>query len=78
MILQCTSSPWLETPFEVFDQGVITPNNQHYVSWHWPTFPSKIDVDKFALTVRGHVKFRSKRFPSTISFTDFRVWNSSQ
>lgn len=55
MILQRTSPPWLETPFEVFDQGVITPNNQHYVSWHWPTFPSKIDVDKFALTVRGHV-----------------------
>jgi hypothetical protein len=35
MILQRTSPPWLETPFEVFDKGVFTPNDQHYVSWHW-------------------------------------------
>ena len=55
MILQRTSPPWLETPFNVFDKGVITPNDQHYVSWHWATFPSAIDVDKFNLTVRGHV-----------------------
>jgi DMSO/TMAO reductase YedYZ molybdopterin-dependent catalytic subunit len=55
MILQRTSPPWLETPFEVFDKGVFTPNDQHYVSWHWANFPSEIDVDKFRLTVRGHV-----------------------
>jgi len=35
MILQRTSPPWLETPFEVFDKGVFTPNDQHYVSWHF-------------------------------------------
>jgi hypothetical protein len=45
MILQRTSPPWLETPFEVFDKGVFTPNDQHYVSWHWANFPSDIDVD---------------------------------
>jgi DMSO/TMAO reductase YedYZ molybdopterin-dependent catalytic subunit len=55
MILQRTSPPWLETPFEVFDKGVFTPNDQHYVSWHWANFPSQIDVDEFRLTVRGHV-----------------------
>jgi DMSO/TMAO reductase YedYZ molybdopterin-dependent catalytic subunit len=55
MILQRTSPPWLETPFEVFDKGVFTPNDQHYVSWHWATFPSEIDVGTFRLTVRGHV-----------------------
>jgi DMSO/TMAO reductase YedYZ molybdopterin-dependent catalytic subunit len=55
MILQRTSPPWLETPFEVFDRGVFTPNDQHYVSWHWANFPNEIDVDKFVLTVRGHV-----------------------
>jgi len=26
MILQRSSPPWLETPFEVFDKGVFTPN----------------------------------------------------
>jgi DMSO/TMAO reductase YedYZ molybdopterin-dependent catalytic subunit len=55
MILQRTSPPWLETPFEVFDKGVITPNDQHYVSWHWANFPSEIDVGTFRLGVRGHV-----------------------
>jgi DMSO/TMAO reductase YedYZ molybdopterin-dependent catalytic subunit len=55
MILQRTSPPWLETPFDVFDKDVLTPNNQHYVSWHWATFPGQIDVDKFSLTVRGQV-----------------------
>jgi DMSO/TMAO reductase YedYZ molybdopterin-dependent catalytic subunit len=39
----------------VFDKGVFTPNDQHYVSWHWATFPSEIDVGTFRLTVRGHV-----------------------
>src|SRR6202045_4414808 len=55
MILQRSSPPWLETPFEVFDKGVFTPNEQHYVSWHWATFPGDIDVDSFRLTVRGLV-----------------------
>ena len=55
MIVQRSSPPWLETPFEVFDKGVFTPNDQHYVSWHWASFPNEIDVDKFRLTVRGQV-----------------------
>src|SRR5260370_6849411 len=55
MILQRTSQPWLETPFEVFDKGVFTTNDQHYVSWHWANFPGDIDVDSFRLTVRGQV-----------------------
>jgi hypothetical protein len=45
MILQRSSPPWLETSAEVFDKGVFTPNDQHYVSWHWVDFPSDIDVD---------------------------------
>jgi DMSO/TMAO reductase YedYZ molybdopterin-dependent catalytic subunit len=55
MILQRSSPPWLETPFEVFDKGVFTPNDQHYVSWHWANFPGDIDVDSFRLRVRGQV-----------------------
>lgn len=55
MILQRTRAPLLETPFEVFDKGVFTPNNQHYVRWHWPMFPSSVDVEDFSLKIRGHV-----------------------
>ena len=55
MILQRTSPPWLETPFDIYDKSVITPNNQHYVSWHWATYPEEINVDTFRLAVRGEV-----------------------
>jgi DMSO/TMAO reductase YedYZ molybdopterin-dependent catalytic subunit len=55
MILQRTRPPLLETPFEVFDKGVFTPNDQFYVRWHWAVIPTDIDIGKFTLTVRGHV-----------------------
>src|ERR1700751_2753706 len=55
MIVQRSSPPWLETPFEVFDKGVFTPNDQHYVSWHWATFPGEVNVESFRLAVRGQV-----------------------
>src|SRR5580765_1736046 len=55
MILQRTRPPLLETPFEVFDKGVFTPNDQFYVRWHWAVIPTDIDIDKFTLNVRGHV-----------------------
>ena len=55
MILQRTRPPLLETPFEVFDRGVFTPNDQFYVRWHWAVIPTDIDIGKFNLTVRGHV-----------------------
>jgi DMSO/TMAO reductase YedYZ molybdopterin-dependent catalytic subunit len=55
MILQRSRPPLLETPFEVFDKGVFTPNNEFYVRWHWAVIPTEVDVDKFHLAVRGHV-----------------------
>jgi DMSO/TMAO reductase YedYZ molybdopterin-dependent catalytic subunit len=45
----------LETPFDVFDQGVFTPNDRFYVRWHWAVIPTEVDADKFRLAVRGHV-----------------------
>src|SRR6202521_5820189 len=39
MILQRSSPPWLETPFEVFDKDVFTPNDQHDVSCNGENFP---------------------------------------
>jgi len=55
MILQRTRPPLLETPMEVFDRGVFTPNDQFYVRWHWAVIPNSVDADKFRLSVRGHV-----------------------
>jgi DMSO/TMAO reductase YedYZ molybdopterin-dependent catalytic subunit len=55
MILQRTRPPLLETPMEVFDRGVFTPNDQFYVRWHWAVIPNSVDVNTFRLSVRGHV-----------------------
>jgi DMSO/TMAO reductase YedYZ molybdopterin-dependent catalytic subunit len=55
MILQRTRPPLLETPMEVFDRGVFTPNDQFYVRWHWAVIPTSVDADAFRLSVRGHV-----------------------
>ena len=55
MILQRSRPPLLETPFDVFDRGVFTPNDQFYVRWHWAVIPEEVDVATFRLAVRGHV-----------------------
>lgn len=55
MILQRTQPPLLETPFDVFDEGVFTPNDRFFVRWHWAMIPEAVDVASFRLAVRGHV-----------------------
>jgi DMSO/TMAO reductase YedYZ molybdopterin-dependent catalytic subunit len=56
MILQRTRPPLLETPMEVFNTGVFTPNDRFFVRWHWAVIPTKIDVDVFRLEVTGAVR----------------------
>jgi DMSO/TMAO reductase YedYZ molybdopterin-dependent catalytic subunit len=56
LILQRIRPPLLETPFEVFDQGVFTPNERFYVRWHLANIPTAIDPAQFRLKVRGHVQ----------------------
>src|ERR1700720_3118873 len=55
LILQRTRPPLLETPLDVFDQSVFTPNDRFFVRWDWSLIPTEIDVTKFRLAVRGHV-----------------------
>jgi len=62
MVLQRARPPLLETPFEVFDQGVFTPNDRFYVRWHLANIPTVVDPATFRLNVRGHVN-------QAISFT---------
>lgn len=56
MILQRARPPLLETPMEVFDHGVFTPNDRFFVRWHWALIPTSIDVRSFRLGIRGHVE----------------------
>ncbi len=56
MLLQRSRPPLLETPFEVFDHGVFTPNDRFYVRWHLANIPTTIEPAVFRLNVRGHVR----------------------
>jgi len=65
MVLQRTRPPLLETPFEVFDRGVFTPNDQFFVRWHWAAIPERLDVASFRLGITGHVNT-----PQSLSMQD--------
>ncbi|MBN8970042.1 MAG: molybdopterin-dependent oxidoreductase [Rhizobiales bacterium] len=47
--------PQLETPFSVFNESVITPNDAFFVRYHLAGIPLDIDPDKFTVEVKGKV-----------------------
>jgi sulfite dehydrogenase (cytochrome) subunit A len=47
--------PQLETPFGVFDEGPITPNDAFFVRYHLAEIPLTIDPDVFRIVVEGKV-----------------------
>ena len=55
VLLLRTRPPLLETPFSVFDKGIVTPNDQFFVRWHLPNIPNRIDGAAFRLNVHGAV-----------------------
>lgn len=56
MIVQRIHPPLLETPMDVFDGDVFTPNDRFFVRWHWADMPSAVDVGSFRLAVHGRVR----------------------
>ncbi|MCP8940138.1 molybdopterin-dependent oxidoreductase [Alsobacter sp. SYSU M60028] len=55
-LLQMTARPpQLETPFSVFDEGAITPNDAFFVRYHLADIPQSIDPETFRVTVTGKV-----------------------
>src|SRR6195952_2910431 len=55
MIGLTSRPPQLETPFAIFNDGAITPNNAFFVRYHLADVPLNIDPDKFTLEVKGKV-----------------------
>ena len=55
LIRLTTRPPQLETPFSVFDEGIITPNDAFFVRYHLADIPLTIDPDAFRLTIQGKV-----------------------
>jgi len=50
-----TRPPQLETPFSVFNEGVLTPNDAFFVRYHLAFDPFTIEADKFRLQIKGKV-----------------------
>jgi DMSO/TMAO reductase YedYZ molybdopterin-dependent catalytic subunit len=55
MIGLTSRPPQLETPFAVFNESVITPNDAFFVRYHLAGLPLDIDADKFAVEIKGKV-----------------------
>lgn len=55
-LIRLTARPvQLETPFSVFNDDLITPNDAFFVRYHLADHPTKIDPATFRLRVRGKV-----------------------
>ncbi len=55
LILLTSRPPQLETPFEVFGENIITPNDAFFVRYHWSGIPTNIDASTYRLKIDGHV-----------------------
>src|SRR5207248_8405412 len=67
MIGLTSRPPQLETPFAIFNDGPITPNNAFFVRYHLADVPLNIDPDRFTLEIKGKVDR-----PLTLSLKDIR------
>lgn len=54
MIVQRIRPPLLETPMEAFREGVITPNDRHFVRWNWD-LPTSVKAADHRVAVGGAV-----------------------
>ena len=67
MILLTSRPPQLETPFPVFNEGVLTPNDAFFVRYHLSGLPVDLDPDTFRLEIKGKVST-----PLSLSLDDLR------
>ena len=54
LIVLTTRPPQLETPFEVFNQGIVTPNDAFFVRYHNSGVPRSVDPDKHVIKIGGN------------------------
>lgn len=67
LILLTARPPQLETPFSVFNESVITPNDAFFVRYHWSGIPTNVDAQSYRLRVSGNVNT-----PLELSLTELK------
>ena len=56
LIVLTTRPPQLETPFSVFNESLLTPNDAFFVRYHLANIPLEIDPATYRLEVKGLVE----------------------
>jgi sulfite dehydrogenase len=69
LIVLTTRPPQLETPFEVFNDGLITPNDVFFVRYHNAGIPTSIDGDKHVIRIGGNAAGK----PFELTLADLRT-----
>src|SRR6187551_1532539 len=67
LIVVTQRPPQLETPFEVYNDGIVTPNDAFFVRYHLAGIPNDIDATTWRLSVKGRVQT-----PLSLSLADLK------
>jgi DMSO/TMAO reductase YedYZ molybdopterin-dependent catalytic subunit len=67
LIVVTQRPPQLETPFEVYNEGIVTPNDAFFVRYHLAGVPNDIDATTWRLSVKGRVQT-----PLSLSLADLK------
>jgi len=66
LMVMTTRPPQLETPFSIFNEGLLTPNDAFFVRWHLANIPIVVDENQFRLTIHGQVNQSLSWSPSDL------------
>lgn len=69
LIVLTSRPPQLETPFPVFNEGIITPNDAFFVRYHNAGIPTSIDGDKHVIEIGGNAAGK----PFQLTMADLRT-----
>ena len=69
LIVLTSRPPQLETPFEVFNDGLITPNDAFFVRYHNAGIPTSIDGDTHVIKIGGNAAGK----PFELTMADLRT-----
>lgn len=69
LIVLTTRPPQLETPFEVFNDGLLTPNDAFFVRYHNAAIPTSIDGDAHVIRIAGNAAGK----PYQLTVADLRA-----
>ena len=69
LIVLTTRPPQLETPFEIFNDGIVTPNDAFFVRYHNAGLPASIDGDRHVIKIGGNAVGK----PYELSMSDLKT-----